>query len=121
MVYLSKSPAGYEASEIYFPCSNMKHSYEKVNARALESLVKLLKNWLPNGKIIGHEYVSLNPTRHDNKAGSFSINICTGAWADFAVGDKGCGAISLAAYLFNVRPSEAKYDIELILGMTRHA
>ena len=30
------------------------------------------------------EYVALNPTRADKRAGSFKINLQTGRWADFA-------------------------------------
>jgi hypothetical protein len=36
----------------------------------------------------------------DQNPGSFSINVRTGRWADFATGDKGGDVISLAAYLF---------------------
>ena len=41
----------------------------------------------------------MNPTRPDRRAGSFKVNLRTGRWADFATGDKGGDAVSLAAYL----------------------
>ncbi len=58
------------------------------------------QQWLPQGKKEGNEYKSLNPTRADGKSGSFSINLRTGQWADFATSDKGGDLISLYAYLF---------------------
>lgn len=55
--------------------------------------------WLPDGKRVGAEWVARNPTRADNRPGSFTVNLQTGAWADFATGDKGGDPISLWAYL----------------------
>ena len=61
----------------------------------------LVPQWLPNGKRSGsREWVAPNPTRNDQTAGSFSVNLNTGAWADFATGDKGGDLVSLYAYLF---------------------
>jgi hypothetical protein len=62
---------------------------------------------MPGGKRIGREYVAKNPTRPDRRAGSSKVNLQTGRWADFATGDKGGDAVSLAAYLFGLRQSEA--------------
>ena len=45
------------------------------------------------------EWVARNPTRADRHAGSFSVNLVTGRWADFATGDRGRDPISLRAYL----------------------
>jgi hypothetical protein len=59
----------------------------------------LVPQWLPDGKRVGSEWVARNPTRADNRPGSFSINLQTGAWADFATGDEGGDLISLWAYL----------------------
>ncbi|WP_319557924.1 VapE domain-containing protein [Thiomicrorhabdus sp.] len=56
--------------------------------------------WLPGGKVDGHEYKALNPNRSDSRIGSFSVNLNTGAWADFATGDKGGDLISLYAFVF---------------------
>lgn len=58
-----------------------------------------VKSWLPNGKQKGAEWVCLNPTRKDNKEGSFSINLDTGKWSDFAYNEGGNDVISLYAYL----------------------
>ena len=63
------------------------------------SIESQLNKWLPDGKKRGNEFVALNPTRADTRPGSFSINLHTGAWADFATGDRGGDLISLRAYL----------------------
>src|SRR4029077_18437026 len=74
-------------------------NFEQVNSVALAVLPSLLARWLPSGRIQGREYLAVNPKRADRRPGSFSINIRTGRWADFATGDKGGDPISLAAYL----------------------
>jgi putative DNA primase/helicase len=66
-------------------------------AAALQQVNTLLAEWLPGGHREGHEWKALNPTRADSRVGSFSVNLDTGAWADFATGDKGGDLIALAA------------------------
>ena len=66
----------------------------------------------------GREYVALNPTRPgDTNPGSFSINLQTGRWADFASGDRGGDPISLAAYLHGKSQVEAARDLAEALGV----
>lgn len=60
----------------------------------------LVPRWLPDGKLMGREWVSRNPMRYDRHAGSFRINLSNGRWADFATPDRGTDLISLAGYLF---------------------
>jgi hypothetical protein len=63
----------------------------------------LVRAWLPDGIKRGDEWVATNPTRTDSKKGSFSFNLETGAWCDFACPDdhlaRGGDAVSLFAYL----------------------
>jgi hypothetical protein len=92
-------------------------SYAEVNAMALPVLFDILRRWLPDGVLRGSEYQARNPNRNDQKIGSFSINIRTGQWADFSTGDKGGDIISLAAYLFAIRQSEAKKSIAEMMGI----
>jgi hypothetical protein len=61
----------------------------------------VVPQWLPDGKRVGREWVACNPNRSDKNAGSFSVNLKTGQWADFASGDKGGDLVSLYAYLFH--------------------
>ena len=84
---------------------------------ALPHLPKLLRRWLPYGRIQGDQYIALNPTREDHNPGSFQINTRNGLWADFATDDKGKGAVSLASYLFDINQQDA---IQLILKEVRN-
>ncbi|MDR1276397.1 MAG: hypothetical protein LBL72_08485 [Candidatus Accumulibacter sp.] len=74
--------------------------FKALAATALSHADALLSHWLPDGHREGHEYKALNPTRADAHEGSFSVNCSTGAWADFATGEKGGDLVSLYAYLF---------------------
>lgn len=71
------------------------------------------------GKNQGREYLTLNPTRTDTKAGSFTINRDSGAWADFATGDKGGDLVSLAAYLRGIKQGEAAAMLAEFLGIEK--
>ena len=95
--------------------------FSAVNAAALPALPALCARWLPGGKCSGREYVTLNPTRPDRRTGSFKVNLRTGRWADFATGDKGGDVVSLAAYLFGLRQSDAARRLAEALGMSEGA
>jgi hypothetical protein len=45
--------------------------FSKISTAALPMLPALCARWMPGGKRIGREYVTLNPTRADRRAGSF--------------------------------------------------
>jgi hypothetical protein len=79
----------------------------------------LLARWLPDGRRYGREYVARNPTRADRRAGSFKVNLATGCWADFATGEKGGDAISLAAYVFGLSQAEAARRLAAMLQARR--
>ncbi len=92
----------------------------QVAKAALARPVVCLSRWLPGGKQQGTEYLSLNPTRPDSQPGSFSVNVQTGRWADFATGDKGGDLVSLVAYLDGVSQSEAARRLADVLGVIRN-
>ncbi len=73
--------------------------FKRIAEAALQSIDTLLSEWLPDGQREGYEYKALNPTRADQRKGSFSINMNNGSWADFATDDKGGDLISLYKYL----------------------
>src|SRR5215203_2320581 len=77
--------------------------FQHINAAALPVLPALLARWLPDGRKQGAEWIARNPTRTDRRPGSFSVNLRTGRWADFATGERGGDVISLAAYLHGLR------------------
>lgn len=92
--------------------------FKRINGAALDRLPALLHRWLPSGRREGQEWIAINPKRNDRTLGSFKINMKTGRWADFATGDKGGDAVSLAAYLFGLRQSEAARRLADALGIS---
>jgi len=79
--------------------------------RAKEIGIQHIKTWLPAGKQAGKEWLAKNPNRADNKIGSFSVNLDTGLWADFADPGTGGDVIDLYAYLNGLKPVEAVSEI----------
>lgn len=84
---------------------------------ALSYAEVLTRRWLPDGKREGAEWVAINPTRADNRKGSFKINLRSGKWSDFASGDGGGDLIALAAFLFDLDQPEAARKIAAALGI----
>jgi putative DNA primase/helicase len=100
---------------------NPRIDFSAVNAVAMPRLLGLVIQMLPNGKMDGDEWVSLNPTRADQKRGSFKVNVKTGKWSDFATGDSGGDVISLRAYILNVSQLEAARQLALMLGLPSYS
>ena len=88
-----------------------------INAAALPMLPALVARWLPDGRRRGDEWVARNPRRSDRTPGSFSVNLVTGKWADFASGDKGGDVVSLAAFLAGSGQAEAARNLADMLGV----
>jgi hypothetical protein len=100
-----------------FAASAPPIDFTAINAAARATLPALLARWLPDGHSRGHEWVTRNPRRADRTAGSFSVNMRTGAWGDFATGDKGGDPISLAAYLAGTSQAAAARNLARMLGI----
>lgn len=77
-----------------------REHFQRLNATLLPQLPTLVKEWLPAGRVAGAEWTALNPRRHDQRPGSFRVNLRSGRWADFATGEVGGDPVSLYAYLF---------------------
>jgi hypothetical protein len=95
--------------------------FSAINAAANRALPLILMRWLPDGKRQGREFVAKNPTRPDGRPGSFSINLVSGKWSDFATGDRGGDPISLAAYLFGLSQIDAARRVADMLGIREEA
>ena len=93
--------------------------FEGIASAALPYLPVLVARWLPDGRREGQEWVARNPTRIDHRSGSFKINMSTGRWADFATGECGGDAISLAAYLHALSQYEAALKLVEMFGLGR--
>lgn len=97
--------------------TNVRIAFDRINRAALARVREILARWLPEGRWEGHEYSARNPRRADHRAGSFKINSRTGAWSDFATGDRGGDLISLAAYLGGISQGEAARHLAAMLGV----
>ncbi|CAI3949663.1 hypothetical protein [Commensalibacter papalotli (ex Botero et al. 2024)] len=113
--FKSKSRAALKA-KAYTPLID----YKEIKEQARVHSYSLLKLWLPNGIVRQHEYIALNPTRHDQHLGSFRINMHSGQWADFATSDRGGDLIALLAYLDQSTQSKAARKISALLGLKEH-
>jgi hypothetical protein len=91
--------------------------FAEVDRAALTVFPAVLQRLLPGGRIIGNEFVALNPRRADRHAGSFKVNTTSGRWSDFATGDKGGDPVSLVAYLANVSQGKAARLLAQMLGI----
>ncbi|NBQ68915.1 MAG: DUF927 domain-containing protein [Nitrosomonadaceae bacterium] len=90
---------------------------KRVATAALGSIDSVLNHWLPNGQRQGHEYLPLNPKRSDSAPGSFSINLNTGAWSDFACDAKGLDLVAMVAYLEGETQGKAARRLAVFLGI----
>jgi putative DNA primase/helicase len=90
---------------------------QRIACAALPAADNLLADWLPDGTRKGKEYWPTNPVRGDRKPGSFSINLHTGKWNDFASDDKGGDLVSLLAYLRGCSQIEAARILAGQLGL----
>ncbi len=90
--------------------------YTVIAERALQQSERLASTWFPHGRRRGNEWLALNPHRSDRRLGSFSINLRTGRWADFATGDRGGDLIALRAFLDGSTQRQAALSICAELG-----
>jgi putative DNA primase/helicase len=92
--------------------------FAKLNNDLLSRARSLVESWLPEGKREADEWSARNPTRADHDLGSFKVNTRSGAWSDFATGDKGGDLISLYAYLHDMGQAEAARKLIAELGLS---
>ncbi len=92
--------------------------FKNIAALALAQAEALVRQWLPDGKRQGDEWVALNPTRADHSPGSFKVNLAVGIWCDFATGEKGNDLISLYALLNDrMGHGQAARELAELLGI----
>jgi hypothetical protein len=90
-----------------------------VNTAALAACPGILQQWLPAGRLLGREYRCGDLSGGPGK--SLSVNIETGAWADFATDAKGGDLVSLYAAVRGLRPSVAAIELAETLGIPQAA
>lgn len=96
----------------------MTIDFQRIASVALSEGPRVVRWLLPDGRIVGNEYQALNPRRQDHHIGSFTVNLSTGRWADFAmVGVAGRDLISLGSYIWCSGQGEAARRIAEYLGI----
>ncbi len=95
-----------------------KLDFKKINSLALAQAEFIVSHYAPDGKLNGREWVARNPNRNDSKAGSFSINVDTGVWCDFATDDKGGDLVSYVAYVLRISQGDAFKTLAHYLGVS---
>jgi putative DNA primase/helicase len=68
-------------------------------AAAIPHLERICAHWLPDGKRQGHDWIARNPTRDDQRAGSFAVSLHTGGCIDHATGEQCHDIVSTVRYL----------------------
>jgi uncharacterized protein (DUF927 family) len=89
--------------------------FRAVSAAAKLSIKFVVERYLPGGHWEGREYVVRNPTRNDNREGSFKIRD-DGVWSDFALGESG-DVIDLVAMLKGKSKLEAARELRDLLNV----
>lgn len=95
-----------------------KLDFKKINSLALSQAENVVSHYAPNGKLEGREWVACNPSRSDNRARSFSVNVDTGLWADFATNDKGGDLVSYVAHCLRISQGDAYKTLAHFLGLS---
>ena len=103
-------------SNLMINAKSKQVNFADIAWRSLSCSAEILRCYVPQGRIEGHEYTALNPKRSDQSMGSFKINLKTGRWADFATGDRGGDLISLVAYITDQTQLAAALEIQNIIG-----
>lgn len=96
---------------------NRHDIFKLVNEAASGQIRPLAERWLGTTRLSGDNLLALNPTRHDRNIGSFSINVRSGVWSDFATGDSGGDIVSFYAYLHNLTQIEGARELADLLGV----
>ena len=91
--------------------------FKAVSSAAQAALDMIVPRILPGGYRKGCEWIVRNPTRNDATTGSFSVNLQTGVWGDFATRETGGDLIDLVAYLRNKSKVEAARELGYMLNV----
>lgn len=91
--------------------------FKDISARLTANLSFIIPDIVPGGELVGREYRAASIL--GGKGKSFSINIETGVWKDFATNDAGGDVISLYAQIKSCSQSDAAKTLsEMYLGDT---
>lgn len=93
--------------------------FKAVAEALLQRAEALVQQWLRGGRRRGHEWVCGDLAGAEGS--SCSVNLTTGAWADFAAGDRGGDLLSLYAAIHGMTQLEAARELQVQLGLAQAA
>lgn len=88
--------------------------FADLSAALLRDAASLVPSWLPGGRKAGSEYVCADLS--GGRGRSFSVNLKSGAWADFAGEDRGGDLISLYAAIHGLNNGQAARELMRQMG-----
>jgi len=97
------------------PTNKPPIDFGRIAAAALQQAHTLVERWLPGGKRVGHERQC--GSLAGDAGSSCSVNLNTGAWADFATDEAGGDLISLFGAVYQLRNGPAARELAEQLGM----
>lgn len=97
------------------PTNKPPIDFGRIAAAALQQADTLVERWLPGGKRVGHEWQC--GSLSGDAGSSCSVNLNTGAWADFATDEAGGDLISLYGAVYQLRNGPAARELAEQLGM----
>lgn len=97
------------------PTNKPPIDFGRIAAAALQQADTLVERWLPGGKRVGHEWQC--GSLSGDAGSSCSVNLNTGAWADFATRERGIDLISLYGAVYQLRNGPAARELAEQLGM----
>lgn len=83
--------------------------FASLAAALLDRADQVVADWLPGGAVCGQEYVC--GSLSGGKGESCSVNLRSGAWADFASDDRGGDLISLYAAVSGLNNGQAAREL----------
>jgi putative DNA primase/helicase len=86
-----------------------------INRAALQHLEVICARWLPGGRRVGAEWTCGSLRGESGR--SCKVNLRSGRWCDFATGQRGGDAVSLAAAIHGLAQAEAAHRLARMLGM----
>jgi putative DNA primase/helicase len=89
--------------------------FGRIAAAALQGAETLVPQWLKDGRRVGHEWQC--GSLSGDAGSSCSVNLNTGAWADFATGEKGRDLISLYGAINGLENGPAARELAEQLGI----
>jgi DNA primase len=88
--------------------------FAEINRRLLPRALSLLQRWAPEGIVRGNEYICRCPWRSDKSVGSFSVNLTTGTFYDFATKEAGRDLITFYAKCNGINNSDAARELQYL-------